>query len=147
MNARPRPTREEILDKYRAWTEKLGKPPGMAKFCKVAGVTLPEIKFYWYPPNTVAVEAGEVPASFNERLPDDVIYSDFAKVCLHIGKIPMSEEHAYIAQRALQIPVRNMYTRRKGKAAFLAGFKEWLETAPAHFRLDRLLLKGVGSED
>jgi uncharacterized pyridoxal phosphate-containing UPF0001 family protein len=43
-----RHNKEEILELYKACQEKLGEPPGIERFCKMAKLRKSEVKYYWH---------------------------------------------------------------------------------------------------
>lgn len=42
-----RPSRETILEQFRACTRKLGRTPGIGAFKKIAGITSDHVLYYW----------------------------------------------------------------------------------------------------
>lgn len=123
-----RRSREEILDVYRACQAKLGRAPGKEAFCKMSGIKLSEINYYWPRPSALIEEAGFQPNELQSKLPDDVVFQDFARVCLHIGKIPTHNE-LRIAQRELGTKTFTAYTRFGSNSEFHARFNQWLQTS------------------
>jgi hypothetical protein len=123
-----RRSREEILDVYRACQVKLGRAPGKETFCKMSGIKLSEINYYWPRPSALIEEAGFQPGEWQAKLPDDVVFQDFARVCLHIGKIPTSNE-LRIAQRELGTKTYTAYKRFGNNSEFHARFSQWLQTS------------------
>jgi hypothetical protein len=81
-------TKQEILELYRACQAKIGEPPGIGRFCKMAKLKPSEINFYWPRPTALTKEAGATPNEFVSKLPDKVVFQDYARVCLDLGKIP-----------------------------------------------------------
>ncbi len=120
-----RRSREEILDIYRACQAKLGRAPGKETFCKMSGIKLSEINYYWPRPSALIEEAGFQPGEWTVKLPDDVVFRDFARVCLHIGKIPTHNE-LRIAQRELGTKTYTAYKRFGSNSEFHARFSQWL---------------------
>jgi hypothetical protein len=112
-----RHSREEILDLYRAVSAKLGKPPGLEKFCSEANLKSSEVSYYWASPGELTKEAGLQPNEFIERLPDPEVFDDYAKVCLHLGKVP-SQKQLRITQRELKARTYTVYTRDGSIQAF-----------------------------
>lgn len=128
-----RRSREEILDLYRACQGKLGNPPGKDKFCKMSGVKPSEIAYYWPRPGALIQEAGFQPNELQPKLPDEVVFHDFARVCQHIGKIPTHNE-LRIAQRELGTKTFTAYTRFGNSSEFQARFNEWLQSASSELK-------------
>jgi len=123
-----RRSREEILDLYRAVSAKLGKPPGLGKFCSEANLKSSEIYYYWASPGALTKEAGLEPNEYIERLPDEEVYADYAKVCLHLGKVP-SPNQLRIAQRELKTRTHSVFNRDGSIQNFQKNFRIWLATS------------------
>jgi hypothetical protein len=123
-----RRSREEILDLYRAVSSKLGKPPGLEKFCTEAHLKHAEVYYYWASPGELSKEAGLQPNEYIERLPDADVFCDYAKVCLHLGKVP-SQKQIRITQRELKTRTHTIYTRDGSIQAFQKKFRAWLVTS------------------
>src|ERR1035438_6189009 len=87
-----RRSREEILDLYRACQAKFGRVPGIASFCKATSLKKSEVEYYWARWNALVKEAGGQPNEFVSRLSDEEVFADYAKVCLHLRKIPTEKE-------------------------------------------------------
>src|SRR5258705_13691985 len=96
-----RRSRQEILDLFRACQAKLGKTPGKKLFSRTANLKESEVDYYWPRPNALAEEAGALPNEMQTRLTDEEVFGDYAKVCVHLGKIPANKE-LRIAQRELE---------------------------------------------
>ena len=90
-----RRSREEILDMFRACQATLGRAPGKEVFSKTSGLKLSEIDYYWRTFNALVQEAGARPNEFQSKLPDEVVFQDFARVCQHVGRIPTEKRAAY----------------------------------------------------
>jgi hypothetical protein len=123
-----RRSREEILDVYRACQAKLGRAPGRETFCKMSGIKISEINYYWPRPSALIEEAGFQPNELQPKLPDDVVFQEFARVCLHIGKIPTHNE-LRIAQRELGTKTYTAFTRFGNNSEFHARFNQWLQNS------------------
>jgi hypothetical protein len=131
---RMRRTREEILDTFRGCQAKLGKPPGRELFEKLTGIKGSEVAYYWPRHSALVAEAGGEPNRLQSRLPDDLVFKDYARVCLHVGKIPSLAE-LNIAQRELGAKTHTVDTRfGGGLGEFRRRFREWLEGAPVEFK-------------
>jgi hypothetical protein len=122
-----RRTKEELLDLYRACQAKLDDDPGITKFCNLAKVKQSEIKYYWPTPTAFIIEAGGMPNDFGVRLPDNVVFEDYARVCIHLGKVP-TQNALRIAQRELKTRTHTVYSRESSIDAFQEKFRTWLVT-------------------
>lgn len=123
-----RRSREEILDIYRACQAKLGKAPGKESFCKMSGVKPAEINYYWPRPGALIEDAGFQPGEWRGKLSDDVVFRDFARLCLHIQEIP-SHNELRIAQRELRTKTTTAYKRFGNSSEFHTRFYQWLQTS------------------
>src|ERR1017187_10280074 len=123
-----RRSREEILDLYRAVSAKSGKPPGLDRFCTEAHLKHSEVYYYWPSPGELTKEAGLQPNEYTERLPDAEVCADYAKVCLHLGKIP-GQKQIRISQRELKTRTHTIYYRDGSIQAFQKKFRAWLATS------------------
>jgi hypothetical protein len=120
-----RHTKQEILELYKACQAKLGEPPGIDRFCKMAKSKPSEISYYWPRPTALTKEVGATPNEFGSRLPDEVVFQDYTRVCLHLGKIPTQTE-LRIAQRELETKTHTVYTRHGDIYAFQDRFRMWV---------------------
>ena len=100
VSTKKRRSRQEILEMFRACQSNIGRTPGAIAFCRVSGVTPAEVKYYWPRHSALAEEAGGLPNEYQSKLPDEVVFEDYARVCNHFGKIPTIAE-LRIAQREL----------------------------------------------
>jgi len=121
-----RHTRQEILELYKACQAKLGEPPGIDRFCKMAKLKPSEISYYWPRPTALTKEVGAIPNEFGFKLPDQVVFQDYPCVCLHLGKIPTQNE-LRIAQRELETKTHTVYSRHGDIYAFQDRFRTWVE--------------------
>jgi hypothetical protein len=121
-----RHTKQEILELYKACQAKLGEPPGIDGFCKMAKLKPSEISYYWPRPTALTKEVGATPNEFGSKLPDEVVFQDYAHVCLHLGKIPTQNE-LRIAQRELETKTNTVYYRHGDIYAFQDRFRTWVE--------------------
>jgi hypothetical protein len=121
-----RHTKQEILELYKACQAKLGEPPGINRFCKMAKLKPSEIKYYWPRHTALTKEAGATPNEFGSKLSDEVVYQDYARVCLELGKIPAPNE-LRIAQRELETKTHTVYNRHGDIYAFQDRFRTWVE--------------------
>ena len=128
-----RRSREEILEMYRACEAKLGRTPGMVSLCKLTGLKPPEIKYYWAGLTDLANEVGASPNQLTARMTDEEVFRDFAKVCLHLNKIPSVAE-LRIATRELKTKTHTADKRFGSVPAFRKQFRKWLDTGPDEFK-------------
>src|SRR5437879_4881775 len=128
-----RRSREDIIEQFTALRTKLGKTPGTHLFCKVTGVKSSEIKYYWPRPNALAEEAGAEPNQLQRKLTDEEVFRDYAKVCLHLGKVP-TEAELRIQQRDLKTRTHTVYMRHGTIHNFQAKFRDWLGDSEDGFK-------------
>src|SRR5260221_7281672 len=105
-----RRSRQEILDLFKACIAKSGRTLGVRSFCKATGVKPSEVTYYWPRHSALIEEAGSERTDYNVRLSDEVVFGDYARVCLHLHKIPTPIE-LRIAQRELKTRTHTVYTR------------------------------------
>ena len=139
-----RHSKQEILDLYRACQAKIGKPPGKDRFCKMTGLKLAEIDYYWPRPSALLQEVGAKPNEFNQKLPDEEVFEEYAKVCLYLNKIPARGD-LRIAQRELKTKTSTVYERHGSLELFLDRFRKWLETSRDELKVI-LEFNGWGSQ-
>jgi hypothetical protein len=140
-----RHSKQEILDLYRACQAKIGKAPGKDRFCKMTGLKLAEIDYYWPRPSALLQEAGAKPNEFNQKLPDEEVFEEYARVCLYLNKIPTSGD-LRIAQRELKTKTSTVYERHGSLELFLDRFRKWLETSRDELKVI-LQFNGWGSQN
>jgi hypothetical protein len=99
----------------------------------MSGVKVSEINYYWPRPGALIQEAGFEPNELQSKLPDEVVFSDFARVCLHIKKIPTYNE-LRITQRELGTKTYSAYKRFGNANEFQTRFRQWLANAPSELR-------------
>jgi hypothetical protein len=121
-----RRTREEILNIFQACQAKAGKPPGREVFFKLSGVKASEISYYWPRYSELVKEAGAQPNEFQLKLPDEEVFQEYAKACLHLGKLPTHAE-LRIVQREIKTRTYGVYERFDGIEEFRAKFRNWLQ--------------------
>lgn len=121
-----RRSRQEILELFRACQASLGKTPGTTVFCKKTGLKPSEVAYYWPNPRALAREAGSEPNEYTARYLDDKVFEDYARVCLHLEKVPTQPE-LRIAQRELKTKTHTVYTRHGTIEEFQNRFRKWLE--------------------
>ena len=113
---------------FRACQTTLGRAPGKDVFCKKSGIRSSEIDYYWPTFSALVQEAGARPNEFQSKLPDEVVFQDFARVCRHVGRVP-TEKELRIAQRALGTKTHTAYKRFGNNREFHARFHQWLQSA------------------
>jgi hypothetical protein len=128
-----RRSRDEIIELFRACQAKFGKTPGCEAFCKEARLKPSEIDYYWSPFSKLVTEVGGRPNEFTARLPDDVVFRGYGRVCLHLGKIPTDRE-LKIAQREFKTRTHSVRTREGSIWAFREKFRLWLSSADDEFK-------------
>ncbi len=113
--------------------QELGAPPGEDRFCRKAGLRKTDILFYWPRHSDLVAEAGATPNVFTTAIPEAALFEDYARVCLHLAKIPTLHE-LRIATRKLGTRTHTVFTRFGSIQGFLLRFRQWLETAPNQYR-------------
>jgi hypothetical protein len=129
-----RHSRDEIIELFRACRAKLGKVPGHAALRKQTGVKLSEVNYYWATYGELVEEVGGETNEFVARLPDDFVFREYGRVCLHLGKIP-TEKELRIAQRELKTRTHSIRTRDGSIWAFREKFRSWLSSAADEFKV------------
>jgi hypothetical protein len=129
-----RPSSQEIVDLFRACAAKNGgKAPSQALFRKTCGITQAQVKYYFWKGGytELAQEAGLQPDLFKQvRLGDDGVFSDYAKMCLHIRSVP-NERQLRGAHRELGPRTHTVGTRfDRGPEEFQQRFRQWLSAKP-----------------
>jgi hypothetical protein len=124
-----RRSREEILQVFRALRARLGRTPSKAALEKHGRIKESEIQYYWPRPNDLAIEAGAPPNSMQVAVADDDVFLDYARVCLHYGRIPTTAE-LRIATRDLKTRTHTVAKRYGTMRGFDSEFKSWLEDQP-----------------
>ncbi len=120
-------SKTEIADRFRACCQKLGETPGRIRFCRLAGVKQHQFDYYWPRFSDLVKEAGASPQDWQVRIPESELFEEYAKVCLHLGKIPTSKE-LRIATRQLQTRTHVVAHSAGGSLAeFDRRFRCWLE--------------------
>lgn len=125
-----RHSREEIVAMLRSCQATLGRAPGKDVFCRTTGLKQSEIDYYWPTFTALVQEVGARPNEFQSKLPDEVVFQDFARVCRHIKKIPTDRE-LRIVQRSLGTKTYTAYKRFGNAREFHSRFKQWLHSASA----------------
>lgn len=126
---------DEIIEMFRACQAKLGRVPGHEAFRKETGVKLSEVNYYWPTFGKLVEQAGGKANEFNTtRMPDDFVFREYGRVCLHLGKIP-TEKELRIAQRELKTRTHTVRSRDGSIGAFREKFRSWLSSADNEFKV------------
>ena len=125
-----RRTEQEIRDLFLAAKAKLGDQIGQRQFCSQSGVKPSEIKYHFGDFGTLREAEGVQRNKLTERLPDDVVFGDYANACLaNNGKVP-SPARLRILQRKLKTRTHTVYSRELGGiVAFQEKFRRWLSVS------------------
>ncbi len=118
-----RRSRDEILQAFRSATATLGVAP---RFAKLTGIKPSAVQYYWPRHSDLAREAGATPSEWQQPLTDEVLFEDYAKVCLHLQKIPTSRE-LEIATRELKTRTHSIGNPNRPATQFRLAFRAWLE--------------------
>jgi len=131
MPTKYRRTREEVLEAYKACALQMGRTPGKEEFEKRTGMKASEVYYYWGGFSKLAQDAGLEANSLTERHDDEIVFKDFARICLHLGKIPGNLD-LRLATRELKTKTHTVYTRFTGGIEeFRSRFRIWLESEAA----------------
>jgi hypothetical protein len=134
VNENIRPSRESIIEKFQACAKQLGKTPGQAIFFKMTGVKSKDVFYYWSRFSALAKEAGLVPNEMNQPLPEEELFTSYARACLYLNKVPTSKEFR-IVSRDLHLHSDNVYSNRYGSVlGFKKRFREWLEKGSEEYK-------------
>lgn len=128
-----RRTREEVIELFRACAAKLHRTPGEAEFEKMCGIPRKDVRHRFWKGgySELAASAGLQPNTLTQRFEDAAVFQDYAKVCLHIGRIP-SETQLRGATREFRTKTSTVYLRFAGGIAeFQERFRQWLGTQPS----------------
>ncbi|MBA3354669.1 MAG: hypothetical protein H0U18_01765 [Pyrinomonadaceae bacterium] len=126
-------SREEILERYRACAEQLGRVPGRGTLERIAGIKQSEVDYYWPTLAALAREAGLSPNSRATAVPEVHLLKAYSQICLHLKKVPSSTE-LRIAIRERGSFSLTAYTRPYGSVSALQKrFKEWIENERPEF--------------
>jgi hypothetical protein len=93
---------------FRASCVKLGRVAGRQSFCRLTGIKPAEISYYRPRHSALTEEAGVRPNQLTARLSDEEVFREYARVCLHLGKIPTHNE-LRITQRELKTKTHTVY--------------------------------------
>ena len=122
-----RRSREEILESYKACAAQLGRTPGIGLLEKMTGFKRNEVAYYWPRQEALAVAAGLSPNEWpEEKLDLNELFSEFAKVCNHIKKVPTNIE-LRIAQREIGTRTHTVYDRFESIEEFQVRFRRWVD--------------------
>jgi hypothetical protein len=97
-------------------------------FEREAGIKMAEVLYYWPTFTKLVEEAGGNSNEFKTRLPDDFVFREYARVCLHLGKIPTPNE-LKIVQRELKTRTHSVEKREGSIWAFREKFHSWLTSS------------------
>jgi hypothetical protein len=130
-----RPSRDTILERFRACAQQLGKAPGLIKFCRITGTKEADVYYYWSKPSDLAREVGFTPNEMNRLIPEDELFKSYASACAHLNKIPTTNEFR-IVTRELNLHSYNVYAGRYegGMTVFKERFKKWLENGSQEYK-------------
>ena len=129
-----RPSRETILEQFRACTRKLGRTPGRDTFSKITGIIAGHVDYYWPRHSDLVREAGSEPNVFNLAAPETEIFEHYGRICLHLQKIPTSGELRIAARELGTFNPKTFYSRFGSFAELDKRFRAWLPQAPAEFK-------------
>lgn len=130
-NQNKRRSKQEILELYQLSMKEKGRSIGRQSFCEWANLKQSELNYYWPRHSDLIIEAGGQPNTLNSKSSEDLLFNEYARVCLHLKKIPTSDE-LKIADRSFgskTSPLRN-----RNKKELLFEFRNWLlnESAPEY---------------
>lgn len=132
-----RPSREEIIDLFRACAAKNGgKTPGRILFEKTCGITEAQVnRHFWKGGYTELAQAADLqPNLLQSRLDDDQVFLEYAKICLHVQCVPNIRQ-LQGAQRDLGTRTHSVEKRFEGGLdEFQQRFRQWLSTQPPAVR-------------
>ena len=123
----------------------MGKTPGLGVFCKATGLKRSEIRYYWATPAALAKEVGAQPNEFAVRLADNLVFQDYAMVCLHLKKVPSWAELG-ITQRELKTRTYSVYDRDGSIQGFQRKFRAWLSASEDENLKTILAFRGWAAE-
>ncbi len=129
-----RPSKETILEQFRACTKKLGRTPGRDTFAKITGVTAGHVDYYWPRHSDLVREAGIEPNVFNPAAPEAKIFEHYGRICLHLKKFPTSGELRIAARELGTFNPKTFYSRFGSFVDLDKHFREWLPHAPVEFK-------------
>lgn len=121
-----RRSKVEILDAYRALASELGRTPSQKTFVDRTGIKLSEVLYHWVNWGDVAQELELIPNQWEpSTLSDEEVFSDYARICLHVGEIP-TRARLRKETRELGTRTHRADTRFGTLANFEARFRAWL---------------------
>jgi len=122
-----RRSEQEIRDLYCAAKAKFGDQIGQRQFCSRTGVKDSEIKYHFGDFGTLQETEGVQRNKLTERLPDNVVFGDYAKACLANNRKIPSTAKLRLLQRKLKTRTSSVYLREPGGIiAFQEKFRRWL---------------------
>lgn len=111
-------SRVKILEEFRACAQQLGKTPGQRVFKKMTGIKPGDVTYHWPTYSALVQEAGLPTNYMSKPIPEDELLEAYARICLHLKKIPTSNE-LRIAIRELGSFSKDTYLRPYGSVAAL----------------------------
>jgi len=127
------PPKKEILRQYRALYKKLGRTPGISLFAHETSIRKRDVYFHWRYFDDLVREAGATPNQIPTPITDEEILREYARVCLHLGRIPGQLELHQTARR-IGARIYSVYQRFGAIAEFDRVFRAWLLKAPPEFK-------------
>jgi len=127
------PPKKEILRQYRALYKKLGRTPGISLFAHETSIRKRDVYFHWRYFDDLVREAGATPNQIPAPITDEEILREYARVCLHLGRIPGQLELHQTARR-IGARIYSVYQRFGAIAEFDRVFRAWLLKAPPEFK-------------
>ena len=95
---------------------------------------LSEVTYYWPTFRSFSEEVSGKTNEFTTRLPDDDVFREYGRVCLHLGRIPTNNQ-LRIAQRDLKTRTHTVGSREGSIGAFREKFRSWLSSANDEFKV------------
>ncbi len=83
------------------------------------------VGIYWSRHTDMVIAAGGQPKEFISKMSENELFSEYARVCLHLQKIPTRNELS-VAQRTLGTRTSTVGKSSDNKADFLLQFRNWL---------------------
>jgi hypothetical protein len=99
----------------------------------MAGVRAADVHFYWPKIADLTREVGGTPSVLVGPMTEDLLFRDYARVCLHLGKIPSTSELRK-ATRELGTRTHIVFAKFGCISEFDRRFLEWLINGPEEFK-------------
>jgi hypothetical protein len=119
------PDKQFILERMQAAIHQDGKAPGAAAFENKWGVKAVHRKRYWPTHSRLVEDAGAKANQPLDKIPENDLFHEYARVCLHYGHIPTLAE-LKIATRELGTRTGTVQSRFGTLAEFNQKFREWV---------------------